>query len=94
MSIPAIPIKGRFAQSNQKHKNRIETPAAQEPPPIKETKEDFSPADEKVHLEFPYDDLELLYEYTLEKMGITNPFNSDQKDKGAGCRDLTRRSGK
>jgi hypothetical protein len=28
----------------------------------------------KVHLEFPYDDLELLYEYTLKELGITDPF--------------------
>lgn len=28
----------------------------------------------KVHLEFPYSDLELLYEYTLKELGITDPF--------------------
>jgi hypothetical protein len=28
----------------------------------------------KVKLEFPYDDLELLYQYTLKEMGIKDPF--------------------
>lgn len=29
---------------------------------------------EKVKLEFPYDDLALLYEYILKEMGIQDPF--------------------
>lgn len=44
--------------------------------PVQDTTTGTAPTDnnKKVKLEFPYDDLELLYEYTLKEMGIKNPF--------------------
>lgn len=35
---------------------------------VKEAKE------QKVELEFPYDDLDLMYRYVLKELGIKNPF--------------------
>jgi hypothetical protein len=65
MSMPAVDENYKNQHGNKK--NKIETPRAIEP--------DKAESDEqKVHLEFPYDDLELLYEYTLNKMGIKDPF--------------------
>ena len=93
MSIPAIRTKARSAQSDQKQKNSIETPVAKEIHALKEPRDSSPEKNEKVHFEFPYDDLELLYEYTLQKMGITDPFKSEQKDQkkdqGDGSRDLS-----
>ncbi len=59
-----IPAKKNYHTSHysKNQTNKEETEA-------KETKDN-----NKVHLEFPYDDLELLYQYTLKKMGINNPF--------------------
>jgi hypothetical protein len=58
----------RHNTSSNKKKNIIETPKAKDSKDIKNNKQ------EKVHLEFPYDDLEFLYEYTLKEMGIKDPF--------------------
>jgi len=65
MSMPAVDENYKNQSGNEK--NRIETPRAIEP-------KKAEPDEQKVHLEFPYDDLELLYEYTLKKMGIKDPF--------------------
>ncbi len=54
-------------EQSKKQKNIIETPVAEE-------SRDAASDNQVVHLEFPYDDLELLYKYTLKKMGIKNPF--------------------
>ncbi|KUK36874.1 MAG: hypothetical protein PWQ99_1090 [Clostridia bacterium] len=40
----------------------------------KVTATDTDANSKKVKLEFPYDDLELLYQYTLKEMGIKDPF--------------------
>ncbi|MGB4503530.1 MAG: hypothetical protein WBI44_01370 [Syntrophaceticus sp.] len=65
----AAPIgkKHHINQPSNKCKNKIETPQVKEPTKVEDD-------EQKVHLEFPYDDLELLYEYTLKEMGIKNPF--------------------
>ncbi|HHY40800.1 MAG TPA: hypothetical protein GX502_06055 [Syntrophaceticus sp.] len=55
---------------NKKQKNTIETPVVEEPAEIAVGDQD----EQAVHLEFPYDDLELLYRYTLKKLGIKDPF--------------------
>ena len=55
---------------SKKHKNTIETPVAEEPADTAVDDQD----EQTVHLEFPYDDLELLYRYTMKKMGIKDPF--------------------
>ena len=60
--------KKRHNTSSNQKKNTIETPKAKDSKDIENNKQ------EKVHLEFPYDDLEFLYEYTLKKMGIKDPF--------------------
>jgi len=63
--LPAIPKKNSHSSTDSRGKNKklslvkAEQPAAES---------------KKVHLEFPYDDLELLYEYTLKELGITDPF--------------------
>ncbi|MGI6405258.1 MAG: hypothetical protein ACOX2E_08800 [Syntrophaceticus sp.] len=67
MAKNAANIERHNTSSNQK-KNIIETPKAKDSKDIKNNKQ------EKVHLEFPYDDLEFLYEYTLKEMGIKDPF--------------------
>lgn len=51
---------------SKKHKNIIETPVAEEPAATAVNDKEK----QVVHLEFPYDDLELLFKYTLKKMGI------------------------
>lgn len=67
MALTNNQIKNNFIPSNIQHRNNIETPAAEE---SREVKSD----NQIVHLEFPYDDLELLYKYTLKKLGIKDPF--------------------
>ncbi|HHW28583.1 MAG TPA: hypothetical protein GXX21_03350 [Syntrophomonadaceae bacterium] len=55
---------------SNKHKSVIETPAAEETADITVDGQN----EKTVHLEFPYDDLELLYKYTLKKLGVKGPF--------------------
>lgn len=55
-------------KESKKQKNKLETPSATKLKIVKNEEQ------QKVHLEFPYDDLELLYEYTLKEMGIKDPF--------------------
>ncbi|MDR9756816.1 MAG: hypothetical protein ACN4A7_04620 [Thermacetogeniaceae bacterium] len=57
-------------EPSKKQKNTIETPVAEEVATTAVNDQE----EQTVHLEFPYDDLELLYKYTLKKMGIKDPF--------------------
>ncbi len=36
-------------------------------------------AEEKIELEFPYDDLDFFYKYVLKELGIQNPFKKKEK---------------
>ncbi|HBI27159.1 MAG TPA: hypothetical protein DDY25_05475, partial [Peptococcaceae bacterium] len=60
--------KCHSTEHSKKRKNKLETPKATELKIVKNEEQ------QKVHLEFPYDDLELLYEYTLKELGIKDPF--------------------
>lgn len=87
MALSAKRIKNRNAQFEQKQKCcQTKNTAAKEP-------KDVTSDDEKVHLEFPYDDLELLYEYTLQKMGIKNPFKAEHSNQGKTNKRAAKRSG-
>ncbi|MDH7577053.1 MAG: hypothetical protein QHH75_04330 [Bacillota bacterium] len=35
--------------------------------------------EEKIELEFPYDDLDFFYKYVLKELGIQNPFKKKRK---------------
>jgi|GEM_PF-2906087 len=35
--------------------------------------------EEKIELEFPYDDLDFFYKYVLKELGIQNPFKKKEK---------------
>lgn len=55
-------------------------PEAKEAPETSPEKRDLQ-AQEKVELEFPYDDLDFFYKYVLKELGIQNPFKTKKKEE-------------
>ncbi len=72
-------MSSSFRDSTKNNKEKRRNKDGRKEHTLKDKKPDHDQAqqEQRVHLELPYDDLELLYEYTLQEMGVTGPFKGN-----------------